>query len=278
MSDVKWIKIATSIFDDEKILIIESLPSSDSILVIWLKLLTLAGKQNNSGVFMLNDRIAYTDEMLATIFRRDINTVRMALRAFHEYGMIEIIEGVITIPNWSKHQNLDAIEKKKEYQKTYMQKRRQEQKMIACKTNSKSNSKTNSESNVSCLEEELEEEKELERDKEEREEEKKKKKKETVKTVFEAYASGALLETLFEFKEMRQKQKASLTIKAANMLISKLESMASDDYTKIKILEQSIMNGWKGIFEIKQDNKQKKSPTQDPLGIDMSYLDRRGNY
>ena len=73
MSDVKWIKIATDIFDDEKILLIESLPSSDELIVIWFKLLCLAGKNNNDGVFMMNDRIAYTDEMLATIFRRNVN-------------------------------------------------------------------------------------------------------------------------------------------------------------------------------------------------------------
>ena len=35
-SDVKWIKITTDIFDDEKILLIESLPESDAIIVIWL--------------------------------------------------------------------------------------------------------------------------------------------------------------------------------------------------------------------------------------------------
>ena len=84
MADVKWIKIATDIFDDDKILLIESLPDSDSIIVIWFKLLCMAGKQNNCGVFMMNDRIAYTDEMLATIFRRNINTVRLALRTFEQ--------------------------------------------------------------------------------------------------------------------------------------------------------------------------------------------------
>lgn len=158
MAEVKWIKIATDIFDDEKILLIESLPSSDSILVIWLKLLTFAGKQNNSGVLLLNDRIAYTEEMLATIFRRDINTVRMALRAFEQYGMIEVLEGVITIPNWGKHQNLDAIERKRDYQKKYMQQRREKQKTLACKSNSESNCETNSKTNVSRAEEERERE------------------------------------------------------------------------------------------------------------------------
>ena len=69
MAAVKWIKVVTDIFDDEKILMIEGIPSADSIIVIWFKLLCLAGKSNNSGVFIFNDRIPYTEEMLATIFR-----------------------------------------------------------------------------------------------------------------------------------------------------------------------------------------------------------------
>ena len=122
MATVKWIKIVTDIFDDEKMLLIESLPSADSIIVVWFKLLCLAGKNNNSGVFMLNERIAYTDEMLATIFRKDVNTVRFALKTFADFGMIEIIDNVITIPNWGKHQTLDAYEKRKEIE--YIKKKR----------------------------------------------------------------------------------------------------------------------------------------------------------
>lgn len=143
MTDVKWIKITTDIFDDEKILLIESLPSADSILVIWFKLLVLAGKQNNNGVFMMNDRLAYTDEMLAVIFRRDVNTIRLALKTFEQYGMIEIVENVITIPKWSKHQTLDAYEKKKERDRLYQEKRRAEQKLLAVGKN-RSNSRLTS--------------------------------------------------------------------------------------------------------------------------------------
>lgn len=146
MADVKWIKIVTDVFDDEKILLIESLPEADAIIVIWFKLLCLAGKQNNQGVFLLNNKIPYTDEMFATIFRRNVATVRLALSTFEKFGMIEIIDGVITIPNWSKHQSLDALEKKREYQRALMQKRRAEQKAL-CDANSEANSDTNGDTN-----------------------------------------------------------------------------------------------------------------------------------
>ena len=134
MADVKWIKITTDVFDDEKILMIESLPSADSIIVIWFKLLTFAGKQNNDGVFIMNNRIAYTDEMLASIFRRDVNTVRLALTTFQQYGMIDIIDGVVTIPNWNKHQTLDAYERKKERDRIYQAERRANQKRLVEKS------------------------------------------------------------------------------------------------------------------------------------------------
>lgn len=159
MAEVKWIKIVTDIFDDEKILLIESMPESDAIIVVWFKLLCLAGKNNNSGVFMLNEKIHYTDEMLSTIFRKPLNIIRLALRTFESFGMIEIINNVITIPNWEKHQTLDSIEKRRERQKEYMRERRAKQKLL-CKANSKANSKAN----VSPLDKERDKEEDKERD------------------------------------------------------------------------------------------------------------------
>ena len=163
MADVKWIKIVTDIFDDEKILLIESMPDKYAIIVCWFKLLCLSGKQNNSGVFMLNDRIAYTDEMLATIFRMPLATVRMALQTFEQFGMVEIVDGVITIPNWGRHQSLDAYEKKKAYDRQYRMAQREKQKLLAGKTD---DCQTTSRTMVVVPEEDKEEEleKELDRD------------------------------------------------------------------------------------------------------------------
>ena len=130
MADIKWIKIATDIFDDEKILLIEAMPDADALIVIWFKLLTLAGKQNNSGVFLINDTIPYTDEMLATIFRRPLSTVRLALDTFYKFGMIDIIENTITIPKWEKHQNIDGMEKIREQTRQRVARHREKQRLI----------------------------------------------------------------------------------------------------------------------------------------------------
>ncbi len=151
MAEVQWIKIVTDIFDDEKIILIESMPDADSLIVVWFKLLCLAGKQNNSGVFMINDRIPYTDEMFASIFRRPLNTVRLALKTFEQFGMIEIINNTVTIPNWGKHQSLDQMEARKKYMANYMRgyREKQRQKLPPGEVDSKANSKSNNKANVS---------------------------------------------------------------------------------------------------------------------------------
>ena len=131
MSEIKWIKITTDIFDDEKICLIDALPDPDGILVIWFKILTLAGKHNSNGLLMMTDKVHYTDEMLATIFRRPLNTVRMALGVFEQFGMVEIIDGVITLPNWEKHQNIDGMEKIKEQTRNRVARHREKQKNLA---------------------------------------------------------------------------------------------------------------------------------------------------
>ena len=127
--EISWIKITTNIFDDEKILLIESLPEADSIIVIWFKLLTLAGKCNKDGLLMLNDSIPYTEEMLATLFRRNLNTVRLALETFEKFGMIVTLHNTITIPNWEKHQQTEKLNQIREQTRKRVQACRERQKL-----------------------------------------------------------------------------------------------------------------------------------------------------
>lgn len=115
MSEVKWIKITTNIFDDEKIRLIDSMPDNDAIIVIWFKLLILAGKSNNEGVLALSDKLYYTEEMLATIFNRKLSTVKLALETFEKLGMIEKGD-FISITNWGKYQSTDKLKQIKTQQ------------------------------------------------------------------------------------------------------------------------------------------------------------------
>lgn len=262
MADVKWIKITTDIFDDEKILLIESMPSADSIIVIWFKLLTFAGKQNNDGVFLMSNRIAYTEEMLASIFRRDVNTVRLALSAFEQFGMVEIVDNVITIPNWNKHQTLDAYEKKKQRDRLYQAERRANQRALVAKSSDKS-------SDIAISEEDKERDIDIEEDN--------KSKRETSHTLFKRllpdYAlSEDLQNKMAEWVQYKVERKESYKEQGMKALLRQVENnaFAYGDQAICDLIEESMSNGWKGIIfdrlkqkPIKQTSYQKQTKAEE---------------
>lgn len=131
MAEIKWIKITTNMFDDEKIKLIDAMPERDTIHYIWVRLLVQAGKTNANGYIFLNENIPYTDEMLSTIFNRPLNSVRLALKILNEFGMIEVAENnLIKITNWEKHQNVEGMEKVREQNRIRKQKQRGKEKKL----------------------------------------------------------------------------------------------------------------------------------------------------
>ncbi|MGW6675594.1 phage replisome organizer N-terminal domain-containing protein [Bacillus altitudinis] len=135
MAEIKFVKLSTNMFDDEKIKLIEQMPESDTLLIIWVKLLAQAGKTNASGYIYLSENVPYTEEMLSAIFNRPLGVVRMALNTFKQFGMIEINDNhYISICNWEKHQNVDAMNKIREDTRKRVAKHREKQKALALET------------------------------------------------------------------------------------------------------------------------------------------------
>ena len=130
MAEVKWIKITTDMFDDEKIKIIQSLPEGDSILVIWVRLIILAGKTNANGYVYINENLPYTEETLSIIFNKPISIIKLALQTFSSLKMIENdIDGIYLI-NFEKYQNIDGLDRIREQNRLRKQKQREKQKML----------------------------------------------------------------------------------------------------------------------------------------------------
>lgn len=125
MNGVSWIKITTDIFDNRKIKQIEALPDGDALIVIWVKLLCLAGTTNDDGAIYLTPEVPFTEDMLSVEFGKPINTIRLAIEVFRRFGMIDIVEDIIYISNWSKYQNIEGMEKVREQGKLRMRRMRE---------------------------------------------------------------------------------------------------------------------------------------------------------
>lgn len=146
MSEVHWIKLKTEMFSDDKIRLIESMPEADAILVIWIKLLIQAGRTNANGYIFLNENVPFTADMLATLFNKPLTIVRLALKTLSEFGMIVIDDnGKILIENWSKHQNVEGMEKIREQTRLRVAKHRENQKLLSTTLKKEKDSDTDSE-------------------------------------------------------------------------------------------------------------------------------------
>lgn len=131
MSEIKWIKITTNIFDDEAIKVIEQMPEGDALIVIWFKLLVQAGIINDSGLIYFKKDLPYTEDMLAIVFHKPVTLIRLALTTFVKFGMIEIADNqTILIRNWEKHQNVTGMEQIREYNRLAKQKQRKKAKEL----------------------------------------------------------------------------------------------------------------------------------------------------
>lgn len=128
MADVKWIKLSTDLFSNRKIKQIERMPDGDALIVVWLKLLTLAGTVNDSGLVYFTRDIPYTEQLLANEFNRPVATIEMALRVFEQFGMIEIVDNLIHVSNWEKYQNVEGMEKIRKQNRLRVQRFRDKQK------------------------------------------------------------------------------------------------------------------------------------------------------
>lgn len=166
MGDVKWIKVSTDMFNSSrKIKQIEVMPEGDTILVIWLKLLLLAGNINDDGAIYLTPEIPYTEEMLANELRRPITTVRMALKLFEQFGMVEIVDNILYLSAWEKYQSTDKLAEMREKNRISQKNSRARKKLL--KQAAEDVTEASRDSHVTCHEcHDTEEDGDLEKDKE----------------------------------------------------------------------------------------------------------------
>ena len=93
MSDNKkyyYLRLKDNFFDSDELKILESMKDgylySDILLKLYLRSL------KNDGKLVVNDRIPYNAEMLASVTGHQVGTIKQALSMFKELGLIEILE------------------------------------------------------------------------------------------------------------------------------------------------------------------------------------------
>lgn len=158
MADVKWVKLTTDMFDNRKVKHLRRLPEGNNIVLIWVMLLTMAGRCNSGGMIFLTENIPYTPKMLADELDFEENTVILALQALEQLDMIVTDNGFFTIAGWEEYQNIEGMDKIREQNRLRKQRQREKQKLLE----GVSRNVTGQVTGCHAIEEEKEEDKEKE--------------------------------------------------------------------------------------------------------------------
>ena len=130
MAEVKWVKLTTDMFDNRKVKYLRKLPDGNNIVLIWVMLLTMAGRCNSGGMIFLTENVPYTPKMLADELDFEENTVLLALKALENLDMIVTDNGFFTIAGWEEYQNIEGMEKIREQNRLRKQRQRENQKLL----------------------------------------------------------------------------------------------------------------------------------------------------
>lgn len=228
-----WLKFQHDFFNQKEIKKLRKIAGGDTYTIIYLKMQLLSLK--NNGVLYYDGVEESFAEELALDIDEDVDNVRFTIMFLQKYGMIEEHEpNEFTLP--------DAVNNIGSETASTIRSRRHRDtiKALQCNTDA---TKGNTE-------------KEREKDKEieiEIDTEKEKKKRFSVKPFATYTKNSDLLSAINDFVEMRKKIKSPMTDRAIILMLKKLDDLASDDEMKVAILNQSILNSWKGIFDLKEN-------------------------
>ena len=135
LKELTWIKLKVDLFDNRKIKHLRRLPGGNDIVLIWVMLLTMAGRCNAGGSIFLTEQIPYTTAMLADEMGFPQATVEMALNALQQLGMISYgDDNSLLISSWSEHQSVDRLEQIREQERLKKQRQREAKRALAAGT------------------------------------------------------------------------------------------------------------------------------------------------
>lgn len=238
-----WLKLKNDFFTNKKIKKLRKIAGGDTYTIIYLKMQLLSLKDNGT-LFFENVEDSFAEE-LALELDEDVENVKITLIYLMKNGLLlEANPEEFVLP-----ETIECIGSETSKAGLMRKKRAKEKDSIG-------NNVTPMLPPVTFCYTEIEKEKEQEKElKKDIDIEKKK-----------LYFDNENINSIFEeFIQVRKKLKAVNSDRAIKTLINKLNKY--DDDTKYQMIENSIVNSWKDVYELKQQNNNYKKPyvRQEPV-------------
>lgn len=248
-----YLKLKENFFESDTMILLEAQKDGYLYSNILLKLYLRSLK--NEGRLAFNELIPYNPEMLATLTRHQVGTVKEALALFEQLGLIEILDNgaiyMADIQNFIGKSSSEA-----DRQRSY-QRRIAEEKQSLLPSGEDSCKKSNKKSNRKSTPE-IELEIEIEKRDRDRDRAQRKKTPNGAEMIISSYSDNPLLiDAIKAFIEQRKANKSAMTDRALEMLLHKLDILSCKDSEKIEILNEATMNGWKSVYPLKKKQEKK---------------------
>lgn len=117
-------------FNNRKIKFLRNRPEGNNIILIWVMLLSMAGRCNAGGMIFLTENVPYTTKMLAEELNFKEDVILIALKLLEQLGMIQYYDEKLLITGWEEHQNIEGLEKIREQARLRQAKLRNKQKLL----------------------------------------------------------------------------------------------------------------------------------------------------
>lgn len=239
-----WIKLKTDFFNESAIDFLLSQKNGCAYVVLYQMLCLKCANTNGFLHSTIGEIIIPYDveKIVRDTKYFDFDTVTVALELYKKLGLIYTSENnILAISNYEE---MVGSETKYAVQKREYRKRKNADNLL-------DNDKTMSDKSIEYRDKSIENRDNI-KDKE-------KDKKETYVSIISRYTQNlALSNSLKDFVEMRKKMKG-FTTRALELALNNLDKLASDDETKILIVNQTIENSWKSFYPLKNNNKSKIS-------------------
>ena len=276
MAEVKWIKLTTDMFDNRKIKHLRRLPDGDSIVLIWVMLLTMAGRCNSGGMIFLTENIPYTPKMLADELDFEENTVILALKALEDLNMIVTNGNYFAIAGWEEYQNIEGMDRIREQNRLAQQRSRARRKQLQSGQEDVScdSHVTVTQCHATDIEEDKEKDKEIDK--------KKKSVKENNYTLFTRIRDDYIFDDdiadkMTEWFAYKTARNDTYTEPGMKVLLRKIENSCIQNGVQAvcDLIDESMANNWKGIIfdRLKTAAPAKRSSYTDTIKNRVSDVD-----
>ena len=244
MSDNKkyyYMRLKENFFDTNEMKVLESMQDGYKYSNILLKLYLMS--LQSDGKLMLNERIPYNSQMIATITRHSVGDVEKALVLFKDLGLIEVLDsGAIYMLDIQKYIGKSSTEadRIKQYRKSVAERKQIE------------TSKYVQMYDKCTPEIEIELEKDIEIDINTDKKKKKKSAKADLDGMINSFTENEeLREALKAFLDMRKSIKKPIqTEYAFKLALNKLKQLSDIDSVRIEIVNQSVEHNWRTFYSV----------------------------